>query len=129
MRQGAYCNILTPSMKPELRRALALIVVRATSDRRYSAVYDYGAGINAIFSGDVNNGVRLYDHTSGAHIQGSINQFYHYGVGGNVNLTISGNSFNGYDYASGSHFNGTVRRQNVQLFVTDGSGFHQFYVT
>lgn len=117
-------------MEQEVRRAVAFIAVKATEQSRLSNVYDYSAGKHAIFSGSVaDNRVSLYDHDVGAHVQGHLTQFYHYGTGGHVQLSIRGNSFTGYDYSSGSSFSGTIRRRNVQIYDYGTGSYHQFLVS
>jgi hypothetical protein len=118
-------------MIPEVRRAIAFIVAQAASPQaRYSAVYDYNVGGYSHFSGAVNRAsVSIFDHAAGAHIQGSLQQFFHYGAGGQIQLVINGNQFQGFDYSSGNHFQGTVRRQNVQLYDFGSGGFFQYLVT
>lgn len=118
-------------MIPEVRRAIAFIVAKAASPQaRYSVVYDFHASAYSHFSGALNgNAVSLFDHAAGTHIQGSLQQFFHYGTGGQVQLIINGNQFQGFDYSSGSHFQGTVRRQNVQLYDFGGGSFFQYLIS
>lgn len=118
-------------MIPEVRRAIAFIVTQASFPQaRLSTVYDYHAGGYSHFSGSIRgDSVAIFDHSVGTHIQGSLQQFFHYGTGGQVQLAISGNQFRGFDYSSGSHFQGTVRRQNVQLHDFGSGAFFQFLVT
>jgi len=116
-------------VRPEVRRAIAFVVARSTDQSRRSAVYEYDLGSHTIFSGQVGSHISIYDHGAGAHIQGPLNQFYHYGARCHIQLNITGSQFRGYDFGTGSHFSGTVRRQNVQLYDFEDGKYHQYHVS
>jgi hypothetical protein len=116
-------------MTPEARRAVAFIAGQIVSRKKRRSIYDYDKSGYIHFSGNVGSDVRLYDHNSRAHIQGSNKQFYHYGLRAHISLDVSGKNFSGYDYGSSSHFSGSVRHNNVTLYDYQASKHFQYLLT
>ena|SRR5438045_453526 len=116
-------------MKPEVRPAIAFIVVKLSGTKARSTVYDYSNSAYRHFSGEVGPRVAIYDHSSQAHITGTSRNLYHHGSRAHLSLSIEGNRFSGYDFDTHKHFSGSVRRNNVQLYDYGDNRFYQFLVT
>jgi hypothetical protein len=117
-------------MQSEPRRAVAYIAARLIGKRNGSAIYDYTSGGGYThFSGSVGGNVSLFDHSAGAHISGSAQQFYHHGTSAHITLSINGKNFSGYDYGSSSHFSGSVNQSNVTLFDHGESKYFQYLLS
>ena len=114
-------------MDDPTRRAIAYIAARLAGQRDSGSVYDHDARKHFHFSGQVEPGsVSIYDFSTRSHIGGSPSSLYHFGNRRHMTLTVSGQTFQGFDFASGSHFSGTISGSSLTVF-DHGSRRHHHY--
>lgn len=93
------------------------------------SVYDHDARKHFHFSGQVEPGsVSIYDFSTRSHIGGSPTSLYHFGNRRHMTLTVSGQTFQGFDFASGSHFSGTISGSSVTVFDYGSRRHHHYSV-
>lgn len=108
-------------MREEIRRAIAVNAAVRINKRAPSSIYSYDRGRRSSITPN-------YDYEAGAHIGDSGTKLYHYGVGTHISLSISGNSFSGYDYDRGHHFNGRVNGNSIQIYDYGESSYFTYSV-
>ena len=97
-------------MKEDARRAVAYAAALRASKKAASSIYSYEKGRHSFMS-------TSYDYDTSSHLSGvKLGNIYHYGLGANISLNVSGRNFSGFDYDSSSHFSGTISGRSIQLY-------------
>lgn len=118
-------------MEAHTRACVAYVVARLVSGRDASAIFDNTQSTRISMSGTVEaDRIDVLDHERGSRFAGSGDgktfNLVDHGAAGQVELTLYGYRFEGFDAGSQSHFFGEVHDAAVSLFDVGDSGYFHF---